>query len=69
MGVTYKKLWHLLLDKNMNKTDLRLATGISGSTIAKLVRGEDVNVSILSRICKVLGCDLGDIAEVADGKN
>ena len=63
MKVSYNKLWKLLIDKDMNKTDLRKATGICSSTIAKMVKGEDVTVSILSRICKVLGCDIGDIAE------
>ena len=64
MKVSYKKLWKLLIDKDMNKTDLRIATGISTSTIAKLSKGEDVTVSILTRICAVLGCDLGDIMEI-----
>ena len=64
MKVSYKKLWKLLIDKDMNKTDLRIATGISTSTIAKLSKGGDVTVSILTRICAALGCDLGDIMEI-----
>jgi len=64
MKVSYKKLWKLLIDKDMNKTDLRNATGICSSTIAKMVKGEDVTVSILSRICAALECDIGDIVEV-----
>lgn len=64
MRVSYKKLWKLLIDKDMNKTDLRHATGISTSTIAKLSKGGDVTVSILTRICAALGCDLGDIMEI-----
>lgn len=64
MNVTYKKLWKLLIDKDMNKTDLRNATGISTSTIAKMSRGEDVAVLTLTKICDVLKCDIGDIVEV-----
>ena len=63
MSTSYKKLWKLLIDKDMNKTDLRKLTGISSATIAKLTRGEDVNTSILSRICEILHCDIGDVME------
>ena len=63
MKVSYKKLWHLLIDKDMNKTDLRRATGVSSATIAKLTNGEDVTTSILTRICKVLKCNIGDIVD------
>lgn len=66
MKVSYKKLWKLLIDKDMNKTDLRIATGISASTIAKMTKGEDVTVSTLTRICVVLQCDIGDIVEVSN---
>ena len=69
MKVSYKKLWKLLIDKDMNKTDLRIATGISTSTIAKLSKGEDVTVSILTRICAALGCDVGDIMEIDKSVN
>lgn len=63
MKVSYKKLWHLLIDKEMNKADLRRATGLSSATIAKLTNGEDVTTSILTRICAELRCDVGDIVE------
>jgi len=63
MSVSYKKLWKLLIDKDMNKTDLRNATGISSFTIARMTRGEDVSTAILKRICEVLHCDIGDVAE------
>ena len=63
MKVSYKKLWHLLIDKDMNKTGLRRATGMSSATIAKLTNGEDVTTSILTRICKVLKCNVGDIVD------
>jgi len=64
MKVSYKKLWKLLIDKDMNKTDLRNATGISASTLAKMTKGEDVTVSTLSRICVALNCNIGDIVDV-----
>lgn len=64
MSVSYKKLWKLLIDKDMNKTDLRNATGLSTFTVAKMSRGENVNTSILTRICEALNCNIGDIIEV-----
>ena len=68
MSVSYKKLWKLLIDKDMNKTDLRNATGLSTFTVAKMSRGENVNTSILTRICEALNCDIGDIVEVRQEK-
>lgn len=64
MSVSYKKLWKLLIDKDMNKADLRRATGLSSFTIAKMTNGKDVSTSILTRICEALNCDIGDIIEV-----
>jgi DNA-binding Xre family transcriptional regulator len=64
MSVSYKKLWKLLIDKDMNKADLRRATGLSSFTIAKMNNGKDVSTSILKRICEVLKCDVGDILEI-----
>ena len=63
MSVSYKKLWKLLIDKDMNKTDLRNATGISSFTIARMTRGEDGSTAILKRGCMVMKCDSGDIVE------
>lgn len=63
MKSSYKRLWKLLIDKDMNKTDLRKATGLSTFTVAKMTRGDDVNLSILRRICQALKCDIGDIVE------
>ena len=54
MKVSYKKLWKLLIDKEMNKTDLRNATGVSSATIAKMTNGEEVTMSVLTKICEVL---------------
>lgn len=63
LTVCYNKLWKLLIDKNM-KRDLRLATGMSTTALAKLGRNEHINTEILTRICEVLDCDLSDIIEL-----
>lgn len=64
MAVSYKKLWKLLIDRDMKKKDLREAAGISPSTIAKLGRNESLNTDVLVRVCRALNCDIGDIMEV-----
>lgn len=64
MSVCYNKLWKLLIDKNMKKTDLRLATGITTTALAKLGKNENVSTEILVKICKALDCDLCDIVEL-----
>jgi DNA-binding Xre family transcriptional regulator len=63
-AINYNKLWKLLIDKKMNKKDLRLATGVSTAVIAKLGKGENVTTDILLRICDVLDCDITDIMEI-----
>lgn len=68
MCLRYNKLWKLLIDRGMNKTDLKNLTGLSQSTIAKLTNGENINTDILERICKALGCDVCDIVEYDEGK-
>ena len=64
MGISYKKLWKLLIDKDMKKSQSRPPAALSSSTIAKLTRNEYVALDVLVRICAVLNCDIGDIAEV-----
>ena len=64
MAVSYKKLWKLLIDKNMKKKDLRAASGISTTTLAKLGKDENVSTEILSKICAAQNCDVGDIMEM-----
>ena len=64
--IYYDKLWHMLIDKNMNKSDLREAIKTSPNTIAKLGKNEPVSLDVLLRICKVLACDIGDIMEVVE---
>jgi putative transcriptional regulator len=66
MEVSYKKLWKLLIDKNMKKKDLRAATGLSTTTLAKLGKNENVSTDILVKICTALECDIGDIMEVVE---
>lgn len=63
MAVSYKKLWHLLLDKNMKKKDLQEAAGLTQYAMLKLGRDEDVSTEILGKICQALDCKTEDIME------
>ncbi len=63
MAVSYDKLWKLLIDKRMNKTELRLKTDMSTSTLAKMGKNETVSMDVMLRICKVLDCNVGDIMD------
>ena len=65
MDVSYNKLFKLLIDKGMKRTDLRKLTGISPNTLTKLSAHEYVSMEVLVKICRVLDCDIGDIVEVA----
>ncbi len=56
MAVSYMKLWHLLLDKNMKKKDLELSAGISHYVMNKMSRGEDISTEAIRKICKALNC-------------
>lgn len=64
MAASYKKLWKLLIDRDMKKKDLRALTGLSSSTIAKMTKNEPVSTDVLIKICAVLKCDVGDIMEI-----
>lgn len=64
MKLCYNRLWKLLIDRGMTRTQMRLAAGISSSTLAKLAKGEPVLTSVLVRICATLKCDLSDIVEL-----
>ena len=66
MIVSYKKLWKLLIDKDMKKKDLMEVTGLSSFTISKLTHGENVTTDVLLRICKALSCNIGDIMDVTE---
>lgn len=63
--VSYKKLWKLLIDKDMKRKDLREATGISTASMAKLSKNENLTTDVLLRICDALKCDISDIMEVS----
>lgn len=64
MVVSYKKLWKLLIDKDMKKKDLQAMSGISWSSITKMSKGENVSMDVLMKICQTLNCDVGDIIEM-----
>lgn len=66
MAVSYKKLWKLLIDKDMNKTTLRKQSGITTTALAKLGKNENVSTEVLVKICKALNCDISDIMELTD---
>ena len=63
MKISYKKLWVMLIHKDITKVTLRRAIGLSAGTMSKLNKGEEVALSILLRICDYLDCDIGDICE------
>ena len=63
MKVSYKKLWKLLIDKDMLKKDLQASAEISWASVTKLSKGEPVSMEVLMKVCKSLGCDVGDIME------
>lgn len=64
MAVSYNKLWKILIDRNMSKTDLIKAAGITTNAMAKLGKNKDVRVEVLVKICGVLGCTVDDIMEI-----
>lgn len=64
MAISYKRLWKLLIDKDMKKVDMERAAGISHYTVNKLNQNKNVNVDILAKICKTLGCTMDDIMEI-----
>ena len=66
MRISYNKLWKMLIDKNMKKSDLRDQAGISSSSIAKLGKGENITTDVLLRICETLHCRVEDIMETVD---
>ena len=64
MALSYNKLWKLLIDKGMTKTQMRLQADISTTTLAKLGKNETVSMDVLLKICKLLDCNVGDIMDV-----
>ncbi|CAB0978637.1 transcriptional regulator [Corynebacterium diphtheriae] len=61
---SYKPLWKLLIDRDLNRTQLQELSGISAATMAKLGKGGNVTTEVLARICETLECDIADICEV-----
>lgn len=69
MEASYKKLWKLLIDRDMSKTDLRMKAGISTMALAKLGKNENVSMEVLKKVCTALQCDIGDIMELIPENN
>lgn len=69
MKVSYKKLWKLLIDRDMKKRDLQETAGISSSSIAKLSKNEYVSMDVLVKVCTALNVDFADIIEIVSDKN
>ena len=66
MAVSYKKLWKLLIDRDMTKTQMRKESGITTSALAKLGKNENVSTEVLVKICNTLHCDISDILELTE---
>ncbi len=66
MVVSYKKLWKILIDKEMKKKDLKEAAGISSASMTKLCKGQTVSMGVLIKICRVLKCGFGEIIDLIE---
>ena len=66
MRISYNKLWKILIDKNMKKSDLKVKAGISSASIAKLGKGVNITTDVVLRICEAMDCHLEDIMETVD---
>lgn len=64
MGVNYKRLWMLIIEKDFKKSEIREKAGISASTFSKMSKNEYVSLDVLVRLCVVLDCELSDIVEI-----
>ena len=64
MEISYKKLWKLLIDRDMKKKDLQLSAGISWASVTKLSKGEAVSMDVLIKVCKAMDCNIGDIVDL-----
>lgn len=69
MAVSYNKLWKLLIDKKISRADLRRMAGISPNTMTKIIRDEEVTLTVLGKICETLNADIGDIVEYVGAKS
>lgn len=68
MNVSYKKLWKLLIDKDMKKKDLQASSGVSWASITKMSKNETVSMDVLMKVCKTLNCNIGDIVDLLPGE-
>jgi len=66
MTISYKKLWKLLIDKDMKKKDLQKAAGVSSASITKLAKNEHISTDIIEKVCNALQCDVSDIMEMVE---
>lgn len=64
MEVSFKKLWKMLIDKDMKKKDLQASAGISWASVTKLSKNENVSMEVLMKVCQAMNCDIGDIMEL-----
>lgn len=69
MEVSYNKLWKLMIDRGMNKSDLRALTGIGTNTLAKLSKNQQVSMDVLMKLCEKLDCDISDVCEFVKKDN
>lgn len=69
MAISYKKLWKILIDRDIKKVDLAKTAGVSGYTLSKLSHGENVNAETLAKICVALNCNFDDIMEIIPDSN
>ncbi len=68
MSISYKKLWKLIIDKDLKKSDVRKSAKVSASTFSKMSKNEYVALEVIERICNVLECDIGDVVEIVKEK-
>ena len=66
--ISYKRLWKLLIDKDLKKKDLASVAGVSQSSVAKMSRGETISMDVILKICTAIDCDIGDVCEAIPEK-
>ena len=69
MAISYNKLWKLLIDKNMMRTEMAHKAGITGNVLGRLSKNQPVSMGSLEKICELLQCDIGDVVEFVEDKN
>ncbi len=69
MAISYKKLWKLLIDKDMGRTQMANEAGITGNVLGRLSRNEPVSMGSMEKICNLLDCDIGDVMEFVRDNN